>query len=194
MTRPLQPVLTWDWHSIRRVCRPADAQFSHAGCRDVGAGVSVLEGKEDAALSPPQRQSARPWLGCACARTTLADSRCPPPHSCCSPRGRGQAPIPVLTDALRGLRCRVGVSQRQAGPLRFGESIRREAVKGFTPSVLLEACGRDVVGLRDAALLSLGYDAGLRVSELDGVTGWLTPAGFERPVVIPHNDGVAESG
>lgn len=36
--------------------------------------------------------------------------------------------------------------------------------------MLLEACGGDLMGLRDAALLSLGYDAGLRVSELAAVT------------------------
>ncbi len=75
----------------------------------------------------------------------------------------------VVRDALRGHRRRVGVRQRQAGPLRFGEGIGRDAVKGFTLSVLLEACGGDVVGLRDSALLSLGYDAGLRVSELAAV-------------------------
>src|SRR3546814_5669738 len=67
----------------------------------------------------------------------------------------------VVRDALRGLRRRAGVRQRQAGPLRLGEGIGREAVRGFTLSVLLEACGRDVAGLRDAAILSLGYDAGL---------------------------------
>lgn len=75
----------------------------------------------------------------------------------------------VVRDALRGLRRRAGVQQRQAGPLRFGDGIGPEAVKGFTLSVLLEACGGDVVGLRDAAILSLGYDAGLRVSELAAI-------------------------
>lgn len=75
----------------------------------------------------------------------------------------------VVRDAVRSLRRRAGIRQRQAGPLRFGEGIGREAVKGFTLSALLEACGRDVAGLRDAALLSLGYDAGLRVSELVAV-------------------------
>lgn len=49
----------------------------------------------------------------------------------------------------------VGVRQRQAGPLRFGEGVVRDTAKGFTLSVLLEACGGDAVGLRDAALLSL---------------------------------------
>jgi len=88
----------------------------------------------------------------------------------------------VVRDALRGHRRRVGVRQRQAGPLRFGEGIGREAVKGFTLSVLLEACGGDVVGLRDAALLSLGYDAGLRVSEL---------AAVELDRIEPQEDGSA---
>jgi hypothetical protein len=42
------------------------------------AKIFILRGKGRAAPSPPQRQSAGPWLGCACARTTPADSRCPP--------------------------------------------------------------------------------------------------------------------
>ena len=73
---------------------------------------------------------------------------------------------PVVRDALRGLRRRVSVRQRQAGPLRFGHGIGILAAPGFTLSALLEACPGTVMGLRDAALLSLGYDAGLRVSEL----------------------------
>jgi integrase len=73
---------------------------------------------------------------------------------------------PVVRDALRGFRRRVSVRQRQAGPLRFGEGIGITAVQGFTCRALLEACPGSVMGLRDAALLSLGYDAGLRVSEL----------------------------
>ena len=72
----------------------------------------------------------------------------------------------VVRDALRGFRRRVSVRQRQAGPLRFGEGIGITAAPGFTLSALLEACPGTVMGLRDAALLSLGYDAGLRVSEL----------------------------
>jgi integrase len=73
---------------------------------------------------------------------------------------------PVVRDALRGVRRRVNGRQRQAGPLRFGEGIGIAAAKGFTLSALLEACPGSVMGLRDAALLSLGYDAGLRVSDL----------------------------
>lgn len=76
---------------------------------------------------------------------------------------------PVVRDALRGLRRRVSVRQRQAGPLRFGEGIGIAAAEGFTLTALLEACHGTVMGLRDAALLSLGYDAGLRVSELTAI-------------------------
>lgn len=72
----------------------------------------------------------------------------------------------IVRDALRGFRRRAGVSQRQAGPLRFGEGIGSEAAKGFTLRALLEACDGTLPALRDAALLSLAYDTGLRVSEL----------------------------
>ncbi|WP_240959889.1 tyrosine-type recombinase/integrase [Novosphingobium olei] len=72
----------------------------------------------------------------------------------------------IVRDALRGFRRRVGVAQRQAGPLRFGAGIGTEPAKGFTLSALLQACPRTLPGLRDAALLSLAYDTGLRVSEL----------------------------
>ncbi len=95
----------------------------------------------------------------------------------------------VVRDALRGLRRRAGVRQRQAGPLRLGEGIGREAVRGFTLSVLLEACGRDVAGLRDAAILSLGYDAGLRVSELVAVAVELMEAQEDGSglLEVPHS-------
>jgi len=39
---------------------------------------------------------------------------------------------------------------------------------GVTITALLASCANDLVGLRDAALISLAYDAGLRVSELVG--------------------------
>lgn len=85
---------------------------------------------------------------------------------------------PVVRDALRGFRRRVDVTQRQAGPLRFGEGIGIEAAQGFTLSVLLQACSSNLSGLRDAALLSLAYDTGLRVSELVRVTcAQIAPAG-----------------
>ena len=91
---------------------------------------------------------------------------------------------PVVRDAMRGLRRRMGVRQRQAGALRFGPGIDaalaldgaeaaradgradRARRKAFTLTALLAACDTDPPGLRDAALLSLGYDTGLRVSEL----------------------------
>ena len=70
----------------------------------------------------------------------------------------------MVRNALKANRRRKGAAQRQAAPLRFGGALGDAT--GFTISALLEACGGDVQGKRDAALLSLAYDAGLRVSEL----------------------------
>lgn len=75
---------------------------------------------------------------------------------------------PMVRNALRGNRRRQGAAQRQAAPLRFGGGLGQTS--GFTIAALLAACTGDIQGLRDAALLSLGYDAGLRVSELTAVT------------------------
>jgi hypothetical protein len=83
--------------------------------------------------------------------------------------------------ALKGLRRRRVAAQRQAAPLRFGATLDPHT-KGFTLTALLGACGGDLQGLRDAALLSLGYDAGLRVSELVAVTV---------AHIDPHSDGSA---
>jgi integrase len=74
----------------------------------------------------------------------------------------------MVRNALRANRRRKGAAQRQAAPLRFGGALGD--VKGFTITALLDACGGDAQGLRDAALLSVGYDAGLRVSELTAAT------------------------
>nr|WP_201299072.1 tyrosine-type recombinase/integrase [Novosphingobium sp. 9U] len=74
---------------------------------------------------------------------------------------------PMVRNALRANRRRIGAAQRQAAPLRFGGELGQ--ARGFTISALLAACSGDVQGMRDAALLSLGYDAGLRVSELTSV-------------------------
>ena len=73
----------------------------------------------------------------------------------------------VVRHALKGLNRRAGVVQRQALGLRFGAPEAPPA--GLTFSAMLAACEGDCRGLRDAALLSLGYDAGLRVSELVAV-------------------------
>lgn len=72
----------------------------------------------------------------------------------------------LVRDAMKGLRRRQGKGQRQAAGLRLGEAIGLAPIKGFTLAALIEACGTDLPGLRDAALMSLGYDAGLRVSEI----------------------------
>jgi len=76
---------------------------------------------------------------------------------------------PMVRNALKAIRRRRGALQRQAAPLRLGKALDPHTVSGFTLSAMLDACGGDLQGLRDAALLSLGYDAGLRVSELTRV-------------------------
>jgi len=83
--------------------------------------------------------------------------------------GRDALPTaaPMVRSALRANRRRRGTAQRQAAPLRFGGELGSSS--GFTIAGLLAACGGDAQGSRDAAILSLGYDAGLRVSELTAV-------------------------
>lgn len=74
----------------------------------------------------------------------------------------------VIKHAMKAFRRRAGVAQKQAAGLRF-RGVGPQQGKALTLSALLETCGGDCRGLRDAALLSLGYDAGLRVSELIAV-------------------------
>ncbi len=75
--------------------------------------------------------------------------------------------------ALRGFRRQQGGGQRQALGLRLGQGLgasqRRNRHVGLSLTAMLAACRDDLQGLRDAALLSLGYDGGLRVSELTAV-------------------------
>ncbi|RVT39298.1 site-specific integrase [Sphingobium algorifonticola] len=73
---------------------------------------------------------------------------------------------------LRAIRRENGVAQAQARPLRFKGPVRdveRDQPRGLNVRALLEACGDDLTGLRDRALLSTAYDTGLRASELVAV-------------------------
>lgn len=70
---------------------------------------------------------------------------------------------------LRAIRRERGVAQAQARPLRFKgpvKDVERDKPRGLNIRALLEACGDDLTGLRDRALLSTAYDTGLRASEL----------------------------
>ncbi|MCX7283855.1 MAG: tyrosine-type recombinase/integrase [Novosphingobium sp.] len=74
----------------------------------------------------------------------------------------------MVRDTLKGIRRARSARQAQAAPLRLGMAMNEGevALEGITVSALIAACGRDLPGLRDAAMISLAYDAGLRVSEL----------------------------
>ena len=88
----------------------------------------------------------------------------------------GREPLPtqagMVRDTLKGIRRKKRERQRQAAPLRLGEAMQEGQAPpdGVTVKALLASCGTDIIGLRDAALISLAYDAGLRVSELVGAT------------------------
>jgi len=74
----------------------------------------------------------------------------------------------MVRDTLKGLRRATRQRQKQAAPLRLGVGMTegQPAPEGVTIQALLASCGRDLIGLRDAALISLAYDGSLRVSEL----------------------------
>lgn len=76
----------------------------------------------------------------------------------------------MVRDTLKAPRRGTRQRQRQAAPLRLGVEMGegQGAPSGVTLRALLAACGDDLAGLRDAALFSMAYDAGLRVSELVG--------------------------
>jgi site-specific recombinase XerD len=79
---------------------------------------------------------------------------------------------PLVKLRLQAIRRTLGVRQDQARPLRFKGPVRNvvdDTPKGLNVRALIEACGDDLPGLRDRALLSLAYDTGLRAAELVAV-------------------------
>ncbi|NML91916.1 integrase [Sphingobium sp. TB-6] len=78
-------------------------------------------------------------------------------------------PASLVKLRLQAIRRRLGTAQKQARPLRFKGPVRnveRDEPRGLNVRALLESCPEDLPGLRDRALLSSGYDTGLRASEL----------------------------
>ena len=78
-------------------------------------------------------------------------------------------PASLVKLRLQAIRRRLGTAQKQARPLRFKGPVRnveRDEPHGLNVRALLESCADDLPGLRDRALLSAGYDTGLRASEL----------------------------
>ena len=78
-------------------------------------------------------------------------------------------PASLVKLRLQAIRRRLGTAQKQARPLRFKGPVRnveRDEPRGLNVRALLDSCAGDLQGLRDRALLSAGYDTGLRASEL----------------------------
>ena len=76
---------------------------------------------------------------------------------------------PLVTLTLRAIRRERGTVQKQALPLRFKgavKDVRADAPRGLALGAMLDGCGTSVIGRRDAALLSVAYDTGLRAAEL----------------------------
>lgn len=71
----------------------------------------------------------------------------------------------AVRQGLRAIRKERGVVRRQALAVRLGHQDQSLAT-GITLRALLAACGDDPPELRDAALLSVAYDGGLRASEI----------------------------
>lgn len=74
----------------------------------------------------------------------------------------------LVKNKLKALRRTNGGRVRQAEAIRFGEELSSET-SPITIAALLSFCDDTLTGLRDGALISTGYDAGLRVSELCAV-------------------------
>ncbi|MDT7532960.1 tyrosine-type recombinase/integrase [Sphingobium sp. SA2] len=78
---------------------------------------------------------------------------------------------PLVRFEVKAARKTLGTRQRQARALRFKGDIADldSPASGVCLAHLLKACRRDLLGLRDAALLRVAYDSGCRRSELVGI-------------------------
>lgn len=82
---------------------------------------------------------------------------------------RNPTVAPLVKLRLQAIRRRLGTAQQQARPLRFKGAVRnieRDSPRGLNVRAVLEHCEGDLASLRNRALLSVGYDTGLRASEL----------------------------
>lgn len=68
--------------------------------------------------------------------------------------------------ALRAIGKERGTARRQALAVRLGQPLGTKPAPQTTLYALLDGCAADPRGLRDAALLSVAYDGGLRASEV----------------------------
>ena len=102
---------------------------------------------------------------------------------------------PLVKLRLAALRRRLGTAQRQARPLRFKGPVRnieRDSPRGLNIRALLESCADDLPGLRNRALLSTGYDTGLRAAELVAIEAEHIIEAIDpeaRLLIIPRSKG-----
>lgn len=141
--------LWWHW------CRQNSVEPGHAGPELVArwirslAGIDAGEGK-GRAMATIERYLVH--VGRAYRIAGLAD-----PTS-----------AELVRLELKATRHVLRVRQRQAHPIRFkGEIADLDSPpSGLSLLALLKACRRDALGYRDAAILRLAYDTGVRRSEL----------------------------
>lgn len=172
---PLDPELVaaatraWSTNTVRaflsdlalwnRWCRRSGIVVGSAGPSDVARYVRVLAGIETAADQPVRASATIERylvnIGWAYRMAGLEDPT--------------RAPLVRLE--LKAARQARGVRQRQARAIRFKGEVADldEPASGLALSNLVAACRRDLLGLRDRALLLVAYDSGCRRSELVSV-------------------------
>lgn len=140
----------WGQWCAARAIQPAAAQPA-----DVAAWIRALAGIDPADLKPRAMATIERYLvhvGWAYRMAGLPD------------------PIadPLIRFERKAARNHLGVRQRQARAIRFKGDIADldSPAAGVCLANLLKGCGRDAQALRDAALLRIAYDTGMRRSEL----------------------------
>jgi integrase len=142
-------------------CRRGGVSTSQATADTVAAYVRALSGVDPQHPSWPNRSAA------TIGRYLV--------HIGWAYRMAGQADptkAPLVRFELKAARKALGTKQRQARAIRFkGDVIDLDGpASGVCLATLLKACRKDILGLRDQALLRVAYDTGCRRSELVAIT------------------------
>lgn len=136
-------------------CRQRRVLAVSATASDMAAWIRALAGIDRSDLKPRAMATIERYLvhvGWAYRMAGLADPTADP----------------LVKFERKAARNHLGVRQRQARAIRFKGDIADldSPAAGVCLAHLLKACRRDELGLRDAALLRIAYDTGVRRSEL----------------------------